>query len=60
MLRLAERNWLGPFERGAICWRRPAVLRHRSYLSTAAKHGLGLPDALVVLTEGRSWMPVTA
>jgi transposase len=29
----------------------------RSYLSTAAKHGLGLFDALVMLTEGQPWMP---
>jgi hypothetical protein len=29
----------------------------RSYLSTAAKHGLGLFDALVTLTEGRPWIP---
>jgi transposase len=28
----------------------------RSYLSTAAKHGLGLFDAMVMLTEGRPWM----
>jgi hypothetical protein len=32
----------------------------RSYLSTAAKHGLGFFDALVMLTEGRPWMPATA
>ena len=32
----------------------------RSYLSTAAKHGLGLFDALVMLTEGRPRLPVTA
>ena len=32
----------------------------RSYLSTAAKHGLGLFDALVMLTEGEPWMPVAA
>ena len=29
----------------------------RSYLSTAAKHGMGFFDALVMLTEGRPWMP---
>ena len=29
----------------------------RSYLSTAAKHDLGLFDALVMLTEGEPWMP---
>jgi len=32
----------------------------RSYLSTAAKHGLGFFDALVQLTEGRPWLPSTA
>jgi transposase len=32
----------------------------RSYLSTAAKHGLGLFDALVMLTEGQPWMPAAA
>jgi hypothetical protein len=32
----------------------------RSYLSTAAKHGLGLFDALVMLTEGQPWMPAEA
>jgi len=32
----------------------------RSYLSTAAKHGLGFYDALVQLTEGRPWLPSTA
>lgn len=29
----------------------------RSYLSTAAKHRLGFFDALVMLTEGRPWIP---
>jgi transposase len=29
----------------------------RSYLSTAVKHGLGFFDALVMLTEGRPWIP---
>ena len=29
----------------------------RSYLSTAAKHGLSFFDALVMLTEGRPWVP---
>ena len=29
----------------------------RSYLSTAAKNGLGLFDALVMLAEGQAWMP---
>jgi hypothetical protein len=29
----------------------------RSYLSTAAKHGIGFFDALVMLTEGEPWMP---
>jgi hypothetical protein len=32
----------------------------RSYLSTAAKHGLGLFDALVMLAEGQPWMPAAA
>ncbi len=32
----------------------------RSYLSTAAKHGLGFFDAMVMLTEGRPWMPAAA
>ena len=29
----------------------------RSYLSTAAKHGLGFFDALVMLAGGEPWMP---
>ena len=29
----------------------------RSYLSTAAKHGLGFFEALVMLAEGNPWMP---
>lgn len=29
----------------------------RSYLSTAAKHGICFFDALTMLTEGRPWMP---
>ena len=32
----------------------------RSYLSTAAKHGVSFFDALVMLTEGQPWMPATA
>lgn len=32
----------------------------RSYLSTAAKHGLTFISALVMLTEGQPWMPATA
>jgi transposase len=32
----------------------------RSYLSTAAKHGLSLFDALVMLAEGQPWMPYPA
>lgn len=32
----------------------------RSYLSTAAKHGLSFFDALVMLTEGRPWIPPPA
>ena len=31
----------------------------RSYLSTAAKHGKHLFDVLVMLTEGRPWLPAT-
>ena len=32
----------------------------RSYTATAAKHGIGMFDALVHLAEGRCWMPETA
>ena len=32
----------------------------RSYLSTAAKHDLQFFDALIMLTEGRPWMPAAA
>lgn len=32
----------------------------RSYLSTAAKHGLPFFSALVMLTEDRPWMPAAA
>jgi transposase len=32
----------------------------RSYLSTAAKHGLSFFDALVMLTKGEPWMPAAA
>jgi transposase len=32
----------------------------RSYLSTAAKHGVSFFDALTMLTEGRPWMPAPA
>ena len=32
----------------------------RSYLSTAAKHGLHFFDALVMLTQGRPWVPSAA
>jgi transposase len=32
----------------------------RSYLSTAVKHELGLFSALVMLSEGRPWMPAAA
>jgi hypothetical protein len=31
----------------------------RSYLSTAAKHGICFFDALVVLAGGRPWIPAT-
>jgi transposase len=32
----------------------------RSYLSTAAKHGTGFFEALIMLAEGEPWMPATA
>lgn len=32
----------------------------RSYLATAAKHGLGFLRVLVELVQGRPWLPVTA
>ena len=32
----------------------------RSYLSTAAKHGLMLLDALIRLTSGKPWIPTAA
>jgi transposase len=32
----------------------------RSYLSTAAKHGLSFLDALAMLAEGEPWMPAAA
>ncbi len=32
----------------------------RSYLSTAAKHGLGFLDVLVMLTNGEPWIPAEA
>ena len=32
----------------------------RSYLSTAAKHGLGFLDILVMLTNGELWIPAEA
>ena len=31
----------------------------RSYLSTAAKHGVATFKALVRLAEGRPWLPIT-
>jgi hypothetical protein len=31
----------------------------RSYLSSAAKHGIGFFDALVTLTKGKPWMPAS-
>src|SRR5699024_12609191 len=31
----------------------------RSYVATAAKHGIGMFDALVYLAQGRGWMPET-
>ena len=46
------------------CLRTLTGARHfcaiRSYLSTAAKHGLSFIDALVMLTEGQPWMPAPA
>lgn len=32
----------------------------RSYLATAAKHGLGLFHVLVMLTAGQPWIPSAA
>ncbi len=32
----------------------------RSYLATAAKHGINFFDALVTLAKGRAWMPAAA
>ena len=32
----------------------------RSYISTAAKHGLSFFDALVMLAKGEPWMPDAA
>ena len=32
----------------------------RSYLSTAAKHGPGVFDALLMLTKGQPWIPSAA
>ena len=32
----------------------------RSYLSTAAKHGIGFFGALIMLAEGKPWMPAAA
>ena len=32
----------------------------RSYLSIAAKHGLTFFDVLVMLTQGRPWVPAAA
>jgi transposase len=46
------------------CLRTLTGARHfcaiRSYLSTAAKHGLPFFTALVMLAEGRPWMPAAA
>jgi transposase len=46
------------------CLRTRTGARHfcaiRSYLSTAAKHGLSFFDSLVMLTEGHPWMPAAA
>jgi transposase len=32
----------------------------RSHLSTTVKHGMHFLDALVMLTDGRPWMPTAA
>ena len=32
----------------------------RSYLQTAAKHGLHFLDALIMLAEGQPWIPKAA
>lgn len=32
----------------------------RSYISTAAKHGRGMLEALIELVEGRPWLPATS
>ena len=32
----------------------------RSYLSTAAKHGIGMLDALTRVASGQAWIPETA
>jgi hypothetical protein len=32
----------------------------RSYLATAAKHGMGFLDVLTELVQGRAWFPATA
>jgi transposase len=32
----------------------------RSYLSTAAKHGIGMLDALTRAASGTAWVPETA
>jgi hypothetical protein len=37
--------------------RAPQFCAIRSYLSTAAKHGLTFFDALIMLTAGRPWIP---
>jgi transposase len=31
----------------------------RSYLATAARHGIGALDALTAAFQGRSWIPQT-
>lgn len=46
------------------CLRTLAGAQHfcalRSYISTAAKHGRGMLEALVELTEGRPWLPAAS
>jgi hypothetical protein len=41
-------------------WALAATASPRHFLSTAAKHGLGLFDALVMLVQGEPWIPAAA
>jgi hypothetical protein len=47
----------GPGRRLGPPFRRRQFCAIRSYLPTAAKHGLAFFDALVMLTSCRPWMP---